>query len=135
YYWDSENITESRLSFRAALDDPDYEQNDDTGLREVYGLRALSLCRLQPGAPLRSTGRFSLSPAWVAVPLVDGTVRPEHAGCTDQRPGQDLPPHVHLAYSGLHREVAELRRDATSSRTASASTKTAGGRDGPRRPR
>lgn len=38
YYWDSENITESRLSFRAALDDPDYEQNDDNGLREVYGL-------------------------------------------------------------------------------------------------
>ncbi|MGW5347224.1 DUF4246 domain-containing protein [Streptomyces sp. NPDC004050] len=38
YYWDSENITESRLSFRAALDDPNYEQNDDDGLREVYGL-------------------------------------------------------------------------------------------------
>ncbi|MET7530374.1 DUF4246 domain-containing protein [Streptomyces goshikiensis] len=38
YYWDSENITESRLSFRAALDDPGYEQNDDNGLREVYGL-------------------------------------------------------------------------------------------------
>ncbi|MFD7685984.1 DUF4246 domain-containing protein [Streptomyces sp. NPDC059781] len=38
YYWDSENITESRLSFRAALDDPDYEQNDDNGMREVYGL-------------------------------------------------------------------------------------------------
>ncbi|WP_228981083.1 DUF4246 domain-containing protein [Streptomyces sp. DH12] len=38
YYWDSENITESRLGFRAALDDPDYEQNDDNGLREVYGL-------------------------------------------------------------------------------------------------
>ncbi|MCY0944952.1 DUF4246 domain-containing protein [Streptomyces antarcticus] len=38
YYWDSENITESRLSFRAALDDPHYEQNDDDGLREVYGL-------------------------------------------------------------------------------------------------
>ncbi|MFE6267519.1 DUF4246 domain-containing protein [Streptomyces goshikiensis] len=38
YYWDSENITESRLSFRAALDDPSYEQNDDNGLREVYGL-------------------------------------------------------------------------------------------------
>ncbi|MFF8828501.1 DUF4246 domain-containing protein [Streptomyces sp. NPDC015131] len=38
YYWDSENITESRLSFRAALDDPQYEQNDDNGLREVYGL-------------------------------------------------------------------------------------------------
>ncbi|MEU6485342.1 DUF4246 domain-containing protein [Streptomyces sp. NPDC046887] len=38
YYWDSENITESRLGFRAALDDPAYEQNDENGLREVYGL-------------------------------------------------------------------------------------------------
>ncbi|MFD7028334.1 DUF4246 domain-containing protein [Streptomyces sp. NPDC059917] len=38
YYWDSENITESRLGFRAALDDPEYEQNDDDGVREVYGL-------------------------------------------------------------------------------------------------
>ncbi|MER6216671.1 DUF4246 domain-containing protein [Streptomyces sp. NPDC001674] len=38
YYWDSENITESRLGFRAALDDPNYEQNDDAGMREVYGL-------------------------------------------------------------------------------------------------
>ncbi|MFG1805176.1 DUF4246 domain-containing protein [Streptomyces sp. NPDC049040] len=38
HYWDSENITESTLGFRAALDDPDYEQNDDDGLREVYGL-------------------------------------------------------------------------------------------------
>ncbi|MFD5518747.1 DUF4246 domain-containing protein [Streptomyces sp. NPDC127066] len=38
YYWDNENITESRLSFRAALDDPNYEQNDDNGMREVYGL-------------------------------------------------------------------------------------------------
>lgn len=38
YYWDSENITESRLGFRAAVDDPDYEQNDNTGVSEVYGL-------------------------------------------------------------------------------------------------
>ncbi|MFJ5136488.1 DUF4246 domain-containing protein [Streptomyces sp. NPDC088707] len=38
YYWDSENITESRLGFRAALDDPEYEQNDDNGMRDVYGL-------------------------------------------------------------------------------------------------
>ncbi|WP_217252702.1 DUF4246 domain-containing protein [Streptomyces sp. AC602_WCS936] len=38
YYWDSENITESRLSFRTALDDPHYEQNDDNGMRDVYGL-------------------------------------------------------------------------------------------------
>jgi hypothetical protein len=38
YYWDSENITESSLSFRTAFDDPRYEQNDHKGLREVYGL-------------------------------------------------------------------------------------------------
>ncbi|MFE9574478.1 DUF4246 domain-containing protein [Streptomyces sp. NPDC006692] len=38
YYWDSENVTEGRLSFRAALNDPDYEQSDGNGLREVYGL-------------------------------------------------------------------------------------------------
>ncbi|MFF7300054.1 DUF4246 family protein [Streptomyces sp. NPDC008265] len=38
HYWDSENITESRLGFRAALDDPYYEQNDDNGVREIYGL-------------------------------------------------------------------------------------------------
>ncbi|HEY3506254.1 MAG TPA: DUF4246 domain-containing protein [Actinocatenispora sp.] len=38
YYWDSDNTTESRLGFRAAIDDPDYEQNDETGVREVYGL-------------------------------------------------------------------------------------------------
>jgi hypothetical protein len=38
YYWDSENISESRLSFRAAVDDPDYEQGDYDGVREVYGL-------------------------------------------------------------------------------------------------
>ncbi len=38
YYWDSDNITESRLSFRTALDDPSYQQSDDNGMREVYGL-------------------------------------------------------------------------------------------------
>ncbi|MFM9368567.1 DUF4246 domain-containing protein [Streptomyces sp. Da 82-17] len=38
YYWDSDNITESRLAFRTALDDPEYEQNDDAGMRDVYGL-------------------------------------------------------------------------------------------------
>ncbi|MFE9560166.1 DUF4246 domain-containing protein [Streptomyces sp. NPDC006487] len=39
YYWDSENITESRLGFRSALHDPEYEQNDDAGVCEVYGLQ------------------------------------------------------------------------------------------------
>jgi Protein of unknown function (DUF4246)/Domain of unknown function DUF4246, N-terminal len=38
YYWDSENITDSRLSFRVAVNEPEYEQNDREGVREVYGL-------------------------------------------------------------------------------------------------
>ncbi|RJO76367.1 DUF4246 domain-containing protein [Nocardia panacis] len=38
YYWDSANITDSALGFRAAIEDPDYEQNDDNGVREVYGI-------------------------------------------------------------------------------------------------
>ncbi len=38
YYWDSENITDSRLSFRVAVGEPEYEQDDRKGVREVYGL-------------------------------------------------------------------------------------------------
>jgi hypothetical protein len=38
YCWDSENITDSRLSFRAAVSGPEYEQYDRDGVREVYGL-------------------------------------------------------------------------------------------------
>ena len=38
YYWDSENITESRLGFRAAVDPPGHERNDRDAVREIYGL-------------------------------------------------------------------------------------------------
>lgn len=38
YYWDSENITESRLGFRAAVNPPGYEQNDPDAVRDIYGL-------------------------------------------------------------------------------------------------
>jgi hypothetical protein len=38
YYYDSENITASSLEFRAAYDDPMYEQGDSTTCRTVYGL-------------------------------------------------------------------------------------------------
>ena len=38
YYWDSENITGSRLSFRAAVGHPEYEQNDRAGVRAVYDI-------------------------------------------------------------------------------------------------
>ncbi|MFD6972578.1 DUF4246 domain-containing protein [Streptomyces sp. NPDC059949] len=57
YYWDSENITESRLSFRTALDDPDYEQNDDNGLREVYGLEDEDALNQMLGSASTPAGR------------------------------------------------------------------------------
>ncbi|MGW7354028.1 DUF4246 domain-containing protein [Streptomyces sp. NPDC054784] len=57
YYWDSENTTESRLGFRTALDDPDYEQNDDNGLREVYGLEDEDALNQQLGSAPTPAGR------------------------------------------------------------------------------
>ncbi|MFE2582059.1 DUF4246 domain-containing protein [Streptomyces sp. NPDC059378] len=57
YYWDSENITESRLSFRTALDDPDYEQSDDNGVREVYGLEDLDALNQVLGSASTPAGR------------------------------------------------------------------------------
>ncbi|MGW6732388.1 DUF4246 domain-containing protein [Streptomyces sp. NPDC055013] len=57
YYWDSENITESQLSFRAALDDPAYEQNDDNGLREVYGLEDEDALNQMLGSASTPAGR------------------------------------------------------------------------------
>lgn len=38
YYYYSDNITESRLHFREAIKEPDYEQNDNLGVETVYGL-------------------------------------------------------------------------------------------------
>ncbi len=38
YYYDSENISESRLHFREAVSEPEYEQNDNDGVQHEYGL-------------------------------------------------------------------------------------------------
>ena len=38
YYYDSENISESSLEFRRAVNDPPYEQNDHQGVELVYGI-------------------------------------------------------------------------------------------------
>ncbi|KAI5799223.1 hypothetical protein DFH27DRAFT_560039 [Peziza echinospora] len=38
YYYDSENISDNHLSFRHAVRTPEYEQNDNKGIRIVYGL-------------------------------------------------------------------------------------------------
>lgn len=38
YYYDSENITASRLALRVAQEQPSYEQGDYYGVRKVYGI-------------------------------------------------------------------------------------------------
>lgn len=38
YYYEMENITESKLAFRHSVDEPGYEQNDVRGVNEIYGL-------------------------------------------------------------------------------------------------
>lgn len=56
HYYVSENISESRLAFRQACSEPEYEQGDDRGVRVVYGLeneealnQALGSVRTQAG--------------------------------------------------------------------------------------
>lgn len=39
YYYEMENILESTLAFRAAYEEPNYEQNDNIFLEVIYGLR------------------------------------------------------------------------------------------------
>lgn len=37
YYYDVENVSESRLAFRASMSDPEYEQSDERGVQQIYG--------------------------------------------------------------------------------------------------
>ncbi|CRL02270.1 CLUMA_CG015460, isoform A [Clunio marinus] len=40
YYYEVDNITESKLSFRVSIEEPIYEQNDDRGVEVIYGLKS-----------------------------------------------------------------------------------------------
>nr|WP_284453867.1 DUF4246 domain-containing protein [Streptomyces sp. MRC013] len=62
HYRDSEDITESRPGFRAALGDPYYEQNDDTGLREVHGLENEDALNQVLGSTATPAGRCPAFP-------------------------------------------------------------------------
>lgn len=57
YYWDNENITDSVLGFRAAVDDPEYQQNDETGMREVFGLADEDILNQDLGSVQATAGR------------------------------------------------------------------------------
>ncbi|EGZ19490.1 hypothetical protein PHYSODRAFT_488630 [Phytophthora sojae] len=43
YYFSCENVKNSRLSFRTEVEEPPYQQNDDEGVAEIYGLFSNSL--------------------------------------------------------------------------------------------
>ena len=62
YYYDIENISDSRLSFRASVDEPGYEQNDDIGLRVVFGLEDEDLLFKNLGSVLAKENRILVFP-------------------------------------------------------------------------
>lgn len=50
YYYDMDNVTESRLSFRTCMGDPEYEQGDVRGVREIYGIEDEQVMNLGLGS-------------------------------------------------------------------------------------
>lgn len=57
YYWDSENITESRLGFRAAVDPPGSDRSNHDALRDIYGLEEDAALNQVLGAAQTRAGR------------------------------------------------------------------------------
>eukprot|EP00026_Physarum_polycephalum_P004253 Phypoly_transcript_04270.p1 GENE.Phypoly_transcript_04270~~Phypoly_transcript_04270.p1 ORF type:complete len:739 (+),score=165.83 Phypoly_transcript_04270:244-2217(+) len=57
YYYESENISESRLHFRVSIEEPSYEQGDDRGVREVYGFASEDPLNQQLGNVITQSGR------------------------------------------------------------------------------
>eukprot|EP00029_Vermamoeba_vermiformis_P014744 TRINITY_DN9858_c0_g1_i1.p1 TRINITY_DN9858_c0_g1~~TRINITY_DN9858_c0_g1_i1.p1 ORF type:complete len:592 (-),score=160.43 TRINITY_DN9858_c0_g1_i1:66-1841(-) len=62
YYYDTENITESKLEFRLAVREPDYEQGDDNGVDAIYGLRNEEILVQPLGGVLTEQGRCIVFP-------------------------------------------------------------------------
>eukprot|EP00854_Cymbomonas_tetramitiformis_P018945 gene18944-22638_t len=57
YYYSEKNVTPSRLAFRVAVDDPPYEQGDNQGVAEIYGMYSEEpLCQIR-GACTTLEGR------------------------------------------------------------------------------
>uniref|UniRef100_A0A914DFU3 Uncharacterized protein n=1 Tax=Acrobeloides nanus TaxID=290746 RepID=A0A914DFU3_9BILA len=62
YYYDMENITESRLSFRQAIAEPKYEQDDRRGCEHFYGLEDESALTQELGYVCAEPGRLIVFP-------------------------------------------------------------------------
>lgn len=62
YYYDVENITESKLSFREFVNDPNYEQGDDFFCEYYYGLKDGDLMRKSTGSVTAQEDRVVIFP-------------------------------------------------------------------------
>ncbi|KAH7102686.1 hypothetical protein BKA62DRAFT_788656, partial [Auriculariales sp. MPI-PUGE-AT-0066] len=82
YYYDEQNITESRLAFRAAVSEPKYEQNDRDGCSVIWGLHDEETLIQDRGSVATKAGRAIAFPNILQhrvspFELVD-TLRPGH---------------------------------------------------------
>lgn len=62
YYYSSSNITESRLNFRQAVREPDYEQYDEEGVDLIYKLRNEHALNQYLGSIITKEGRCIVFP-------------------------------------------------------------------------
>ncbi|SEI34185.1 YALIA101S04e12662g1_1 [Yarrowia lipolytica] len=62
YYYDVENISESRLAFRTAISDPEYEQSDERGVRMVFGIEDEQKMVMELGNVEAKEGRVVVFP-------------------------------------------------------------------------
>ncbi|KAI9023242.1 hypothetical protein DFJ74DRAFT_699223 [Hyaloraphidium curvatum] len=62
FYYESENIGESRLGFRMAVCEPDYEQSDDNGVLAIYGLANDQPLNQELGSVATTAGRMLVFP-------------------------------------------------------------------------
>ncbi|GMF38784.1 unnamed protein product [Phytophthora lilii] len=62
YCFDCENMKSLRLCFRAEVEEPPYQQNDDDGVAEIYGLLAITFLVQELGSVESSTSRCIVFP-------------------------------------------------------------------------
>ncbi|ONH66703.1 hypothetical protein BON22_3575 [Cyberlindnera fabianii] len=62
YYFDSENITTSKLSFRTGFGEPMYEQGDDLGVEFIFGLQEEQLLVRNIGEVTSETNKVVIWP-------------------------------------------------------------------------
>ena len=57
YYYETQNISESHLSFREAVCEPNYEQNDNMGVEAAYGMQDGEELNQERGYVVTQAGR------------------------------------------------------------------------------